>query len=379
MAVQVVLPVRTALLVVTLLIASIVIGLLYLYLPHARIVIHPKVEEKTAEQTMVLSANAKEPDFVRFILPVKTVKTSIQKDKHVQREGASSRPDFAKGTVTLTNNLSEPQDLLPKTHLKHQETGIFFLTDKPVRIPANGSVSMSVTAKEVGSNGNVAPGRFVIDKLPASTQAQVYAESNQQFSGGLVVDDPLSGDELSKAVNSVIDEATKEAQGKLTLEAGGAGILPSLIETKVISQQVSAGEGSKALAYDIHIEAEANGFVVNQNDLVSLALLSLRSNLPSDKEFVSYNPASFMVDIARADFSRGEARATTKLTGSIARKIEPSILSPQNLAGLTQEEIIEHFKKFESVGEVEVHFSPFWVRSAPSRTNAIEITIANNQ
>ncbi len=68
-------------------------------------------------------------------------------------------------------------------------------------------------------------------------------------------------------------------------------------------------------------------------------------------------------------------RIVGKLTGSFARKIGPSVLDTNNLSGLSSNEITEHFKQFDSVGDIGVNLSPFWVQSTPSRDGAIEVIV----
>ena len=378
MATQFIIPRRT-LIAVSVFVALLAVGgVAYVYLPKALITVTPKVNARDIEQEVILSSQAKEPDFKRFILPARIVEKEVQESTTIERAGASTKPDFAKGQVRLYNQQEEDQDLLPKTHLRHEASGVFFLTDTAVTIPANSEVSVSVTAKEQGDAGNVAPGKFIVDKLPSSLQQVVYGESKQQFTGGISTDTPITEAELNAAKADVQERARERAQGELTLAAGGANIRPDLVTVETLEETSTAQVGSGATSFSVSAKVRARAFVVDENNLLSLTLLALRTNLSEDEEFLEYDPRSFSISITGADFERGEARIVATLTGEFASKIGPSVLSTSNLAGLSQTEATEHFKQFPSVEAAEISLSPFWVRSVPARPGAIDIVIQGN-
>lgn len=374
---QIVFPRRLAflLLLLFLLIAGGVFA--FAYLPKARITIHPAQREQTVEQTVILSTGAKEPNFAQYILPARVVEAEAAEEIIFERGEAKVAEEFAKGEVKLVNTRDEVQELLPKTHLRHEASGVFFLTDFPVAIPAKGSVRMNVTAKEKGKAGNVPAGKFMIDKLPADLQSDVYAESATAFTGGIVVETPISEEELKKAKEEVRQMAFAKARGQLTQQAGGAPVREGLVNVTASEEVVSAEVGSRAQTFTVKVAAKARAFLVNDNDLLSLTLLALRSKAAGDEEFVSYRPESFTVKISQADFARGEARVAGSLTGVFASKIGPNILDPAPLAGLSAEEVQAHFKENPAVGSVDVAFSPFWVRSVPGRPSAVEMIVSS--
>lgn len=353
-------------------------GLLaYVYLPKATITIYPASSARTKEQDIILSTTAQEPDFVRFVLPAKVLRHEASASKDIVRSGIASHDDLAHGQVVLHNDQDEAQSLLPKTHLRHKESGVFFLTDAPVKIPAHSTVLVGVTAKEKGATGNVAPGTFLVDKLPVSLQALVFGTSDLPFAGGTVVDTPLTQEELTGAQEAVATQATQEALTALSVEAGGTPVRSDLLRSEPISQESSAPVGSLASSYTVKATVKATAFLADENDLLSLTLLALRSHLGPDEEFVSYDPKSFAMQIVTADFERGQARVKGKLTGLYAQKISPTAVETASLAGLTSQEVAEKFKQLPGIGKTEVALSPFWVTTVPARPGAITVQIAN--
>lgn len=354
----------------------IAVSLAYVYLPTATITISPLTSQKNVDQTIVLSTAATSPDFIKYILPAKLVEKEITESKEVKRPGQVT-DDFARGTLALINNSPEEQRLLPKSHLRHEATGVMFLTDSPAVIPPQGQITMNVTAKEKGASGNVTPGKFIFDKLPASAQTVVFAQSEVPMSGGLSVETALTDEEITAAKQAVLDTAKTRALGELTAQAGGASIRSELLTVSPTAEHVSATSGSKVSSFTVTSTITARGFITDNNDLLSLTLLALRQASDQDQDFVSFDPQSFKVAVTRADFARQQAEVVGSLTGTFAHKISPNILNTQNLAGLSAAEAADHFKQLQGVGDVQVAFSPFWVKTIPSRAGAIKVEIKN--
>ncbi|MEX2054707.1 MAG: hypothetical protein WD972_00860 [Candidatus Andersenbacteria bacterium] len=356
-------------------------GVAYAYarLQHATITVFPATHTSSVAQEITLSSGIQEPDFVRYILPAKVVEKEITETSTITREGTQQFDDFATGRVRLFNKQPEEQRLLPKTHLKHEASGVFFLTDTAVTIPPENDVEITATAKEKGPTGNVPAGRFIVDKLPASLQSEVYGESLAPFSGGVSVDSPVTEAEIKAAQEKLKQETLDRANAELSTAAGGAGLRPDLVTLETIEESTSVQPGSKTTEFTVVNKVRARAFIVDDKDLLSLTLLALRSSPAADEEFVSYDPDSFKIEILRSDFTRGEARIKGTLAGSFASKTGPTLFSPDNLAGRSESEVQEYFKQFPSVGRVEVAFSPFWVKAVPSRQEAIEIVIKSKE
>lgn len=351
------------------------VAVAFFVLPSARIVVTPKLQEKQAEQAITLSAGTDVPDFKKFVLPARVVESLGEAQKVIKRTGGTARSDRARGTVRLLNKQDEEQPLLPQTNLRHEETGVFFLTDTAVRIPVQGELTVAVTAKEEGAMGNVPAGKFVVDKLPASLQPYVWAESDIAFTGGEVFDTPLTEVEITTAQDDVVRQARDRARGELTGQAGGAVIREDLIAESIEEKATSATAGSQATSYTVSARVRLRAFIVDDTATLSLTLLALQAQAGPNEEFASYRPESFSVDFERADFERGEARITGRLTGSFAEKIESKIFDARTLAGRTSAEVEEYFKQFSSVEGVHVTLSPFWVTTVPSRAEAVEVVV----
>jgi hypothetical protein len=354
-------------------------GVAFVYLPKARVEIKPGTEEKRISQEIMLSSATNDPNFIKFILPAQIINRDVEEIETTSRNIGSSFEDYAKGEVTLFNKQNDEQRLLPKTHLRHVGTGQFFLTNERVVIPPQGEVQVGITAKEKGARGDVVAGKLVIDKLPLGMQEVVYGESVSSFSGGVSVETPLTEKELRNSIEEVKAKAKERILGEITAEAHGAAVRQELISFDEEEVTASAEAGSQASEYVVRARLKARAFLVDENDLLSLTLLALRSAAEAEQEFINYDPQSFALEIVRSDFERGEAQVRGSLTGIFANKLGSTVFSGKNLAGLSASEVEEQLKQLPGVGEVDVSFSPFWVNAVPTRVGAVEIAVVSNE
>lgn len=374
-SVRVSVPGKSIVLVVLLLIGGAVFLAVTTLFPHATIIIHPKQETRKLSKDILLDSKATTPDYVRFTLPATVVEEEITVTKQFENASGTSVQDFSKGSITFSNSQDSEQRLLPKTQMRHVDSGIIFLTDTPVAIPANGTLTVSVTAKEKGPSGDVPPGKFVVEKFSKGLQEVVPAQSETAFSGGESTDTEITQEAIDSAQRTVLEQAKQDALAKLTAKAGGAPLRPDLINTEVLSQNISASVGSRALKYIAQANVKARGFVVDTHDIISLMTLALRASVQSDEEFISYDAPSFTLSIAQTDWATGQARVSASLMGTYAKKIGSNELNTDNLPGLSEKEIIDRFSASPAIGSVEVSLTPFWVKSAPSKKNQIDIKI----
>lgn len=345
-----------------------------LYAPRATVIVHPRTNERTFTQDIWLSAGREQPDFSQYALPARVVERTAEDELRAERTGGQS-DDFARGSIVLINDGDSEQPLLPKSHLKHEATGRYFLTDTPITLPPHSRLKMTITAKEKGRAGNVSPGRFIVEKLPASLQTVVWGESQDPLAGGIRVDEPLAEAELAETREKLFSSLRDRLQGELTAEVGGAAIHPDLFFASIEEEAETAGVGSMASEYQVRLRVRGRAFVVDETDLLNMTLLALRARATPEEEFVAYAPGSFRMSVATLDFEKREARLQGTLTGTFARKLPPTVLRPYNLAGLNENEVREYFQRYEAVGDVEVVFFPFWVRTVPGRSSAVQIAI----
>lgn len=107
-------------------------------------------------------------------------------DRKAYEAGLTRKPsEYAVGTVTITGDYNEE---VPAGTIVYTDSGIRFLTDTAVIIPASGSVNVTVTAEVAGNSGNVAIGAITNVELDgmgctnaAATSGGVDEESDEEL------------------------------------------------------------------------------------------------------------------------------------------------------------------------------------------------------
>ncbi|HSX25127.1 MAG TPA: baseplate J/gp47 family protein [Candidatus Andersenbacteria bacterium] len=377
MAVRFQFPQRSISLILIVLIIGIVGVVLMSRLPNATITIHPKIVQRKVSKDIILSSKATTPDYIHYVLPANIITQEGHAQQTFTQPAGQVTQGNSKGTVTFTNSQDTEQRLLPKTHLKYEQTGVMFLTDNPVIIPPNGTVDATVTAEQQGTSGDVAPGKFLIDKFSPGLQKVVYAESKSPFSGGEVGSAAIAQQDIDTAKQTVLDAAKQQALDAIKKAANGADVRSDLLSVNTENNDASVQAGSKAVSYTASAAVQAREFIVDSHDIISLMTLALRADVAPDEEFISYDPASFSLTISQTDWNTGQARIAASLTGTYGKKIGSEELSEDNLFGLSKQELISHFSSFPTIGTIDIHFWPFWVTSTPSRPNQINIEVAH--
>lgn len=377
MAIQVFLPKKSVFFIIVLCVIGGVGIVLSTTLPHATIIVHPKVAQRNVSKDILLSSKSTTPDYIHYSLPAKIITQEATAQKTFTQSGDQISQGNSKGSVKFTNTQGTEQRLLPHTHLKYEPTGVMFLTDSPVIIPPKGTVDAPITAEGAGASGDVAPGKFLVDKFSPGLQKVVYADSTSQFSGGEVGAHSLSQQDIDAAKKQALDDATKQALDKIKQQAGGAEVRQDLLSVSTEHNDASAQAGSHAVSYTANAAVQAKEFIVDSHDIISLMTLALRADVAPDEEFISYDPASFSLTISQTDWNAGQAKISATLTGTYAKKIGTTELSENNLSGLSRQELSNHFTTFPSIGTVDIALWPFWVTSAPSNLNQINVEVAH--
>lgn len=364
-----------------------VAGALYWFGPRATITITPTSVRHTTEKTITLRTGATQADYAESVVPAFLIEKSLEATETITRAGTSVKDGFATGTVALVNDGDDSISLLPKTRLRHEKSGVIFLTDRPIKISPHQTIAMSVTALEAGATGNVASGKFIVDKLPSEDQQRVYGKSDVTMSGGLVSDTPLTDSELKNAYDrlhtrlqqQLREELQAEAQTKfslVTINTAGMQIRDGLLEVTLEADQANAAPGSLVASFTVSGRAHGRALVPDENALLTISLLGLRTATPTGTTFSSYDPGSVTVATVRRNFARGEAVVKSTIEGTFLRALDVNTFDAKTIAGQSSASVRELFLQHEGVEAVDVALRPTWFDRLPRRVGVITITLA---
>lgn len=245
------------------LVLSLVIGFLivlasglfavYWYYPRAEITIILEPEILTKDFTIKLDPTAGVPDKENFILPAQQSGVEVEGTKSRGTTGAKDIGDPAKGEVTVYNGTSNEKTFESGTIIASL-SGLEFTLDDDVTVASQSSAAdppgkaiAKVTAKEIGTEGNLAAAtEFTIANYAKS---DYVAKNESAFSGG-----------SSRQVQAVSEEDKESllAELKASLEENAKNKLASGLssEEKLIEDSISSQTVSKNFSHDVGEEVD---------------------------------------------------------------------------------------------------------------------------
>lgn len=348
---------------------------IYFTLSKAKITLAPKTETKMVDFTVVIDKNATAANLEQGILQGELIAKEVSRKEKAANVSVKQIPDFAKGKVTIYNKQNKEQALLPKSHLL-SESGIYFLTDERAVVPKNSSAEVGVTAEKEGEEGNIAPGRFVFDRLSPSLKDIVYAESAQPMTGGAREVKSVTEDDIKNAFLEL--EKKLEEEVKNEIKEGlqdGEELVPDNLVKEVLEENKSVEPNTEASEFEVEAKIKLSGFVINKKSLLETAEFKLSQNIPDNREFVKMEEESVKTEIKNIYLADGKIEIRVHAEGELAYKVSPKAFDKSKLIGLNKEETKKYFSDMGGIQDISVEFSPLWVKTVPSIKNNINIQV----
>jgi len=133
-----------------------------------------------------------------------------------------------------------------------------------------------------------------------------------------------------------------------------------------------AGEQTDELTVEILLKVGAAAF--SEEELKTIAQNKLADEIPSNELLAASEPTlSYSLENYNLDSQTGTLKVAIR--GETIIQASSPIFAKSNLLKKSKQEIINYFKDFEEVKDVQVNFSPFWVFKSSSTPNQIEIKI----
>jgi len=338
----------------------------------ARIVITAREVPVTAETKVNVAGETMTSETVRG-----TVITTTARGEGIGKPAGSGKTVEAQatGTVMLVNKRSVGQPLVATTRLLTPD-GVLFRLRNGVVIPGNGELKdVPVYADQIGAASEIGPSNFTVPGLSASLQELVYAFSEKPMTGGLRVVRSVSPEDLDAAAAAVTENLVKNAIAGLADEVARSGYAGIAVDAKEISRSASVKPGDSTDSFTVSVALAVTAVLFDREKLANIGESALRANLGEDVELRSSNADTVEPTVQTADAATDTATLAVTFSGGAILNRQSPLLAKNRLVGLDADTIKAYLKSFESIADVEVSFSPFWVRRAPRLFDHIEITI----
>lgn len=268
----------------------------------------------------------------------------------------------ATGTVTIYNTYSADQPLVRTTRLL-SETGVLFRTDQTVTVPSGGSIDVKVNADEAGATGDIEPTKFEIVALWDGLKDQIYAESTEAMSGGIVKSGVVTQEAIDQARKKAEQQLRKTASKELADDPNITNAISAedmIID--IIDQTVDAEVGEPANEIVVDTNTTVSGYAFDKRKLTDLLIKD--TGIEISGKGIEYE----ISDDAGQAYIKGTIQVPAQ--GTVMEGIEV-----EQLTNKSAEQIRRYLESFDEVKDVVITFSPFWIKTSSPSAKNIQVNV----
>ena len=314
------------------------------------------------EKNTVTFSTSDSNDYPNNIISAKQVSASINAQVSTNATGKKDQGDKAKGTVTIYNTSSSTISLSSGTQLTASNGQVFTL-DNDVKVASSsgdifsgtkpGTTDVSVTAKDLGTDGNVPAGT----KFSVANNDSAAGKNDNAFSGGskktVTV---VSADDLATLRKNIVSSIQGDAQKKLESEASGdEAVLPLTSDPSLQAQRFDKKVGDEAKQVSLNANVVFTGLAYNKNDLKEYAKTALEDKNPKGGSFAD-NSLDATVGTASLK-SKGSATATVLLEGGMLPNLDKQDII-NNIQKKSLSDAKTSLSSLPQVQQADITFSP---------------------
>ena len=348
------------------------------FAPHATVIISAKTTSMTVSDTVSLSENAATNAKSNVI---KSIKKEIAKEVSVEfsATGKKNVGEKATGVVVFKNSSSSSVTIAAGTVLKN--SGLSYTLNSSVNVPGAtldwscpgykcaGSASGAITASEGGAQYNAATGSMSIsvDDISASLRSATSGGTDKTAT-------VVTASDIEAAKNKLSEKQVEGLKEQLIASFGNSvkTITESYAENRSDPSSSVAVDGEATGAVTLKSTITANMLAVDKNELKNFIESKLKDEISGKKAQRIYDNG--VEKAAFSQFANVRNAQTVRLTanGKVGPDIKEENVKDQ-AKGKSYGEVQSAIESINGVEDVDVKFSPFWVKSVPKDINKINV------
>lgn len=360
-------------------------GAAFYILPEATIRIVPKNEALTRDLEVRVDKNQIAADAAALVIPGKVAEQEINKSSKFSATGRKNIGRVASGFVNIYN-LSKTNLILKKdtTVLESSSGRRYYFTQDVGNIRPTAFIGLQ--DQEIDSSSLIPPVPVVAAdpgeqyNLPSDARLEIrneafgyqpkvlYAAAADAISGGTTQEiKVVSEKDVNAALATLQEEILKDAKREIKF-------LDNAVNLQILDQAVSVPVGTETAEFEGAMKAQIKGLVFAEEDLLEIFKKRLQRLLPENKNLLNHERTKVTASFLSADLAAGAGVLAAHFEGMIVYQLNPQEILAR-VRGKTAEEIGEILLSRPEVKEVEVRFSPFWVKQAPKLAKKIYLKV----
>jgi len=360
-------------------VASLVLGLLVLYVIYAKANITIAIQSDPIEQNLeiILDNNINKFDSTRLAIPAELQEIELEETQKFTSTGKKDVGEKAKGTITVYNQY----DSISHTYLANSKftvSGKSFFADSNFVVPGatvvggtviSGKINVLVTAENPGESYNISPGDFVLDGAPS----KIFGQSDTAFSGGLTREITIiTQDDINNGKDSLYKTIVGKNHQELVNRAKDVKYIESAIKDDIISSSTDKKVGDEAQDFNLTLKARTRTLFFQENDYKDAVLFALSNRVGSNKELVLTEEV--ITDKVETNLDAGLMKLSGLAKAKIATKIDKNIIKKQ-IAGKGLSKTTEIINQYSGTSVTKAEFVPNWLKKVPYFANKINLNL----
>jgi hypothetical protein len=297
----------------------------YLYNVKATVTLTVSPNMVTQDETVTFSVGGSN-DFSNNKITARSLSASLPATASTNATGKKDVGEKAKGTITVYNNSDNAVTLNSGAEVKASNGKVFTL-DKDVKLAAAsgdiftgtkpGTADSSVTAKDLGTEGNLPSGT----KFTVGSSTEIAARNDNAFSGGTTKTvTVVSKADITKLQGELLKSIQGDAKSKLAQQAqGDETVLPVTSNPSLAGVKFDKKEGDEASKLTATANVVFTGMAYQNSDLKEYAKTILEEKNHDDTT-LDENKLAATVKSATAKGAK-DATASVSLEGGLLPKI----------------------------------------------------------
>jgi hypothetical protein len=356
----------------------------YFFLPQATIILHMKMEEKSASLTVEANVSESKVDQENKKIPAVLEEMTKEKSGEFEATGSQSGVGKAGGKVVIYNEFSsENQPLVATTRLETSDGKIFRIT-KNVIVPGMtkiggetkpGAIEVEVVADQSGEEYNIGPTSFKIPGFKGGPKYEKFhAESSRAMEGGSKTGSSLvTSKDLAAAKENLVAMAKKEALEELKSKMGeGQYFFEDTALFSVINSSSSESIGAKAQKFTYTVTVKGQVLSFREDDVKELISADEKAN-GADSTQINFEKGINYI-LSESDVEKGFLKFEAKTDFYSTPALDVSNFK-KGVLGKNTEELEGLIKNYPAVKNADVNFWPFFVNRVPMDESRVKIEI----
>jgi len=353
-------------------------------LPSAKVEVKPRTFKTEAEVKVVVSEEISEIDFDEKVIPGKSVRFKLNKEKTFQTTSQGEVQEKARGQVKVYNNSETELNLRSNAKLETSKDNVYYTITSVLVPPAvtgsdgvsleSGTANVEIISAVAGSDYNLSSGKLTFPNLDGREYVgSVWAEVINITGGASRTTKVVSAEDLTNAKNELTEIVKSEGNTQISsyLETGYIVDNNSMF-IEDLSFTSSQLEGREAEEFKGSIEANIFAMSFREDDLKLIGKKIIEAE--EEKERGKVEIQNFIMTEAKPVENRAELSAN--LTYTLRSNVDIDNIR-KSITANSEQEAVEYLLGLREIEDYRLEIWPSWTKRIPVLDKRIKVEIVD--